>query len=121
MIEEGEPVPEEFVLVEKTLEAGEIEQIIFSSRGDVDVNDLQALCDKVTSAISSFAQAYYQLLISSLLQAVPMFDLSCAVTTGRLASQAIVKTRSCFKQQLHGSHVTFCKKSTWIRYIINFI
>ncbi|XAR68691.1 hypothetical protein NMG60_11000026 [Bertholletia excelsa] len=47
-LEEGEePLPQEFVLVEKTLPDGSIEQIIFSSGGDVDVYDLQALCDKV--------------------------------------------------------------------------
>ncbi|XP_024975398.1 acetyltransferase NSI [Cynara cardunculus var. scolymus] len=45
--EEEEPLPEEFVLVEKTLPDGTVEQIIFSSGGDVDVYDLQALCDKV--------------------------------------------------------------------------
>lgn len=41
-------MPEEFILIEKTQQDGEIEQIIFSSGGDVDVYDLQALCDKVT-------------------------------------------------------------------------
>ncbi|XP_028097833.1 acetyltransferase NSI isoform X2 [Camellia sinensis] len=47
-LEEGEgPLPQEFVLVEKTHPDGSIEQIIFSSGGDVDVYDLQALCDKV--------------------------------------------------------------------------
>ena len=45
--EEEEPLPEEFVLVEKTLPDGAIEQIIFSSGGDVDIYDLQSLCDKV--------------------------------------------------------------------------
>lgn len=46
--QEGEePLPEEFVLVEKTQPDGTIEQIIFSSDGDVDVYDLEALCDKV--------------------------------------------------------------------------
>uniref|UniRef100_A0A161ZIT8 N-acetyltransferase domain-containing protein n=1 Tax=Daucus carota subsp. sativus TaxID=79200 RepID=A0A161ZIT8_DAUCS len=45
--EDEEPLPEEFVLVEKTRSDGVIEQIIFSSGGDVDVYDLQALCDKV--------------------------------------------------------------------------
>ncbi|CAN4081475.1 unnamed protein product [Withania somnifera] len=45
--EEEEPLPEEFLLVEKTQPDGTIEQIIFSSGGDVDVYDLQALCDKV--------------------------------------------------------------------------
>ncbi|KAL6988221.1 putative acetyltransferase tap2 [Sarracenia purpurea var. burkii] len=44
---EEEPLPQEFVLVEKTHPDGSIEQIIFSSGGDVDVYDLQALCDKV--------------------------------------------------------------------------
>lgn len=45
--EDEEPLPEEFVLVEKARADGVIEQIIFSSGGDVDVYDLQALCDKV--------------------------------------------------------------------------
>ena len=45
--EEEEPLPQEFVLVEKTQPDGSIEQIIFSSGGDLDVYDLQALCDKV--------------------------------------------------------------------------
>ncbi|KAH7554649.1 hypothetical protein ACOSP7_027879 [Xanthoceras sorbifolium] len=45
--EEEEPMPEEFVLIEKTQPDGEIEQIIFSSGGDVDIYDLEALCDKV--------------------------------------------------------------------------
>lgn len=45
--EDEEPLPQEFVLVEKTLPDGTIEQIIFSSGGDVDIYHLQALCDKV--------------------------------------------------------------------------
>lgn len=45
--EEEEPLPDEFVLVEKSQPDGEVEQIIFSSGGDVDVYELQALCDKV--------------------------------------------------------------------------
>ncbi|OMP08585.1 hypothetical protein CCACVL1_01105 [Corchorus capsularis] len=45
--EEEELVPEEFVLVEKAQPDGETEQIIFSSGGDVDIYELQALCDKV--------------------------------------------------------------------------
>ncbi|KAL8122530.1 putative acetyltransferase TAP2 [Apium graveolens] len=45
--EDEEPLPEEFVLVEKARPDGVVEQIIFSSGGDVDVYDLQALCDKV--------------------------------------------------------------------------
>lgn len=45
--EDEEPIPQEFVLVEKTELDGTVEQIIFSSGGDVDVYDLQALCDKV--------------------------------------------------------------------------
>ncbi|RYR14862.1 hypothetical protein Ahy_B04g071560 isoform A [Arachis hypogaea] len=45
--EDEEPLPQEFVLVEKTEPDGTIEQIIFSSGGDIDVYDLQALCDKV--------------------------------------------------------------------------
>uniref|UniRef100_A0A0A9B1T3 Uncharacterized protein n=1 Tax=Arundo donax TaxID=35708 RepID=A0A0A9B1T3_ARUDO len=46
-LEIEEPVPEELVLLERTLPDGSTEQIIFSSAGDVDVYDLQALCDKV--------------------------------------------------------------------------
>ncbi|CAA3002394.1 acetyltransferase NSI isoform X2 [Olea europaea subsp. europaea] len=45
--EEEEPLPEEFVLVERTLADDTVEQIIFSSGENVDVYDLQALCDKV--------------------------------------------------------------------------
>ncbi|XWS35440.1 hypothetical protein CRYUN_Cryun21dG0126100 [Craigia yunnanensis] len=45
--EEEEPFPEEFVLVEKSQPDGEVEQIIFSSGGNLDVYELQALCDKV--------------------------------------------------------------------------
>lgn len=47
-IQDGEEVlPEEFVLIEKTEPDGTLEQIMFSSGGEVDVYDLQALCDKV--------------------------------------------------------------------------
>ncbi|KAF7132991.1 hypothetical protein RHSIM_Rhsim09G0022100 [Rhododendron simsii] len=46
MEEEEEPLPEEFVLIEKTHPDGSIEQIIFSSGGDIDVHDLEALCDE---------------------------------------------------------------------------
>lgn len=49
--EEEEPLPEEFVLTETTLPDGTIEQIIFSSGGDIDIYDLQALCDKVSHQI----------------------------------------------------------------------
>ncbi|WCJ27869.1 Serotonin N-acetyltransferase 1 chloroplastic [Euphorbia peplus] len=58
--EEEEPMPEEFVLVETAEPDGVVEQIIFSSGGDVDVYDLQALCDKVgwpRRPLSKLAQA----------------------------------------------------------------
>lgn len=45
--EHEEQFPEEFVLVERNLPDGALEQIIYSSGGDLDVYDLQALCDKV--------------------------------------------------------------------------
>ncbi|KAG8377151.1 hypothetical protein BUALT_Bualt09G0138700 [Buddleja alternifolia] len=45
--EEEEPLPEEFVLVERSKPDGTVEQIIFSTGGNLDVYDLQALCDKV--------------------------------------------------------------------------
>jgi len=44
---EDAPFQQEFVLVETTLEDGTIQQIVFSSGGDVDLYDLQTLCDKV--------------------------------------------------------------------------
>ncbi|XP_010529340.1 PREDICTED: acetyltransferase NSI isoform X2 [Tarenaya hassleriana] len=48
MEEEEELLPVEFVLLERTLpDGGVTEQIMFSSGGDIDVYDLQALCDKV--------------------------------------------------------------------------
>lgn len=56
--EEEEPLPEEFVLTETTLPDGNIEQIIFSSGGDVDIYDLQALCDKVSHQISQLNKKY---------------------------------------------------------------
>lgn len=40
-------MPLEVVLTEKTENDGTVEQIIFSSGANVDVYDLQALCDKV--------------------------------------------------------------------------
>uniref|UniRef100_A0A0E0PP21 aralkylamine N-acetyltransferase n=1 Tax=Oryza rufipogon TaxID=4529 RepID=A0A0E0PP21_ORYRU len=52
-IEEEEPLPEELVLLERTLADGSTEQIIFSSAGDVNVYDLQALCDKTPNQNSS--------------------------------------------------------------------
>lgn len=45
--DEEKVLPEEFVLIEKTEPDGTLEQIMFSSGGEVDVYDLQALCDKV--------------------------------------------------------------------------
>ncbi|CAH2034844.1 unnamed protein product [Thlaspi arvense] len=45
--EDTEPLlPVEFTLVERTLQDGFIEEIIFSSGGEIDVYDLQTLCDK---------------------------------------------------------------------------
>lgn len=46
-VEEEEPLPDEFVLAERIQPDGSVEQIIFSCGGDVDLYDLQALCDKV--------------------------------------------------------------------------
>ncbi|KAG9443311.1 hypothetical protein H6P81_014651 [Aristolochia fimbriata] len=45
--EEEAPLPQHIVLVERTQTDGAIEQIIFSSGGEVDIYELQALCDKV--------------------------------------------------------------------------
>ncbi|XP_072996843.1 serotonin N-acetyltransferase 1, chloroplastic [Typha latifolia] len=41
------PLEKEIVLLERTQSDGTLEQIVFSSAGEVDVYDLQALCDKV--------------------------------------------------------------------------
>ncbi|PIA46144.1 hypothetical protein AQUCO_01600424v1 [Aquilegia coerulea] len=45
--EEEQPLPQEIVLFEKTQPDGTIEQILYSSGGDVDVYDFQALAAKV--------------------------------------------------------------------------
>ena len=78
--EEEEPMLEEFVLIERTQQDGEIEQIIFSSGGDVDIYDLQALCDKVTIGVSFFAQAYIQELEVkyTCIELFPMLEISCS-------------------------------------------
>lgn len=47
VLEEEENLAEEIVLLERPQSDGEVEQIIFSSAGDVDVYDVEALCDKV--------------------------------------------------------------------------
>lgn len=46
-LEEEEPIPSEIVLVKRIEADGTTEQILFSSGGEVDVYELQALCDKV--------------------------------------------------------------------------
>lgn len=56
---EEEPLPEEFVLTEMTLPDGTIEQIIFSSGGDVDIYDLQTLCDKVSPQVLAPYEKYW--------------------------------------------------------------
>ncbi|CAN0880034.1 Probable acetyltransferase TAP2 [Linum grandiflorum] len=45
--DEEEPMPEEILLLERSEPDGVIEHIIFSSGGELDVYDLEALCDKV--------------------------------------------------------------------------
>lgn len=47
LLEDEEPLPQEIVLLERTQSDGVVEQIVFSSAGDVDLYDLQTLCDKV--------------------------------------------------------------------------
>ncbi|KAH7654113.1 Acyl-CoA N-acyltransferase protein [Dioscorea alata] len=47
LLEDEEPLPQEIVLLERTQSDGIVEQIVFSSAGDVDLYDLQTLCDKV--------------------------------------------------------------------------
>lgn len=46
-LEEEEPLLQELVLLERSQPDGTLEKIIFSSAGDIDVYELQALCDKV--------------------------------------------------------------------------
>lgn len=57
-LEVEEPLPVEIVLLERTLPDGSTEQILFSSAGDVDIYDLQALCDKVTFISPNIFQCY---------------------------------------------------------------
>lgn len=45
--EEEESEPEEVILFEKEEPGGTVEKIVFASGGNVDVHDLQILCDKV--------------------------------------------------------------------------
>ncbi|KAG6486553.1 hypothetical protein ZIOFF_055130 [Zingiber officinale] len=46
-IEEEDTLAQEIILLESTQSDGTLEQIMFSSAGDVDAYDVQALCDKV--------------------------------------------------------------------------
>ncbi|CAA0830603.1 Acetyltransferase NSI [Striga hermonthica] len=75
--EEGEPLPEEFVLVERTRDDGMVEQIIFSSGGNIDVYDLQALCDKVgwpRRPLSKLAEALRNSYIVATLHSIEKSD-----------------------------------------------
>lgn len=54
----------EFVLVERTLADDTVEQIIFSSGENVDVYDLQALCDKVIKLIPSSSTHFSLITLS---------------------------------------------------------
>ncbi|KAE8767812.1 putative acetyltransferase NSI [Hordeum vulgare] len=58
-LEEEELVPEELVLLERTLPDGSTEQILFSSAGDIDIYDLQALCDKTSNEIAASLRNSY--------------------------------------------------------------
>lgn len=49
-LEEEDTLPQEIILLESTQSDGTLEQIMFSSAGDVDACDVQALCDKVPFA-----------------------------------------------------------------------
>lgn len=60
VLEEEETLPEEILLLGKSQPDGTVEQIIFSSAGDVDVYDVQALCDKVRIICTLIV--YYKLL-----------------------------------------------------------
>lgn len=57
--EDDDTLPQEFVLVEETQLDGTIEQIIFSSGGDIDIYDLQALCDKVVHMMSLYVESWF--------------------------------------------------------------
>ena len=59
-----EPLPQELVLSESTLPDGTIEQIIFSSGGDVNIYDLESLCDKVMVSKPSIPSTSYHWAIS---------------------------------------------------------
>ena len=105
-LEVEEPLPEELVLLERTLPDGSTEQILFSSAGDVDVYDLQALCDKVIFTKPDISQCVVivnEINTSSLTNA---FVLSIDLT-GRMATQTSIKNSSILKKQLLGCYATF--------------
>lgn len=117
-LEVEEPLPEELVLLERTLPDGSTEQILFSSAGDVDIYDLQALCDKVIFHLTW----YFPVLCYSQFNQCPsldkcicfeyIFPLNKCVClnidlTGRMATQTSIKNSSILKKQLLGCYITF--------------
>lgn len=65
-------MPLEVVLTEKTENDGTVEQIIFSSGGNVDVYDLQALCDKVIILLLFVALLHTHMLLVFIIQHAQM-------------------------------------------------
>lgn len=75
-LEEEDTLPQEIILLESTQSDGTLEQIMFSSAGDVDACDVQALCDKVgwprrplTKIAASLKNSYLVATLHSILRA----------------------------------------------------
>lgn len=90
--EETEPLlPVEFTLVERNLEDGLIEEIIFSSGGEIDVYDLQGLCDKVVKNTTLLLCVWLMILI--LLEQSHLWN-----NKGGMATETVSETSCCFEE-----------------------
>lgn len=93
--DETEPIlPVEFTLVERNLQDGLIEEIIFSSGGEIDVYDLQTLCDKVvkkkTYSLSSF--------LVDVTTKTKISFMEMKKKKGGMASKTVIETSCSFEE-----------------------
>lgn len=90
-----EPLPDEFVLSERTLSDGSVEQIIFSSGGELNVYDIQELCDKVRF-VFIFLISRKNVLVQLGRKFTSLLKLNRDPSeTGRLASKTTFETSGC--------------------------
>ncbi|PKA51146.1 putative acetyltransferase NSI [Apostasia shenzhenica] len=100
--EEDEPVPQEIILLERTQPDGTCEQIVFSSAAEVDVYELQALCDKVgwprrplSKVAASLRNSF---MVATLHSVIRLFDTECtsrsSLTEGKESKQLIGMARA---------------------------